>query len=60
MFARKLLGISMGISDSHPDTRTISPGGATRRSVVLVEHFGKYYWTGRQPKWQHCEPGTVN
>ena len=47
--------MSMGISVSHPDTRTISTGGDTRHSVVLVEHFGKYYWTGRQPKWQHCE-----
>ena len=57
MFAQKLLGMSMGISVSHPDTHTISTGGATRHSVVglLVEHFGKYYWTGRQPKWQHCE-----
>ena len=51
MFAQKLLGMSMGISASRPDTRIISPGGANRHSVVLVEHFGKYSWTGWQPKW---------
>ena len=55
MFAQKLLGMPMGVSASHPDTRTISPGGATRHSAVLVEHFGTYSWTGRQPKCQHCE-----
>ena len=48
MFARKLLGMFMDILTSHPDTRIISPGGATGHNVhvVLVEHFGKYYWIG--------------
>ena len=48
MFAEKPLGMSMGISASRPDTHTILLCGVTIHSVaiVLVEHFGKYSWTG--------------